>query len=153
MPIFPCQTHYFLKILNNNWDLLFAGFLSTGDEASPGNYALKDQALGLAWVQENIKFFGGDPSRITVSGHSSGAACAHFHMMSPMSQKYFRSGISMSGSALTFWALKPRTDSLRLTREIANKFQCSSESNVKLVECLRNQNPNELVAAQFQLLV
>ena len=39
------------------------GYLSTGDEASSGNYALKDQELVLRWLQKNIEFFGGDKNR------------------------------------------------------------------------------------------
>ena len=34
---------------------------------------LRDTAEAIAWTQENIAEHGGDPSRITVSGHSAGA--------------------------------------------------------------------------------
>ena len=62
------------------------GFLSTGDTIIPGNMGLKDQAMALQWTKENIYDFGGDPNRLTVHGHSSGAACAHLLTLSPLSR-------------------------------------------------------------------
>ncbi|KAH1022391.1 hypothetical protein HUJ04_011804 [Dendroctonus ponderosae] len=41
------------------------GYLSTGDEVIPGNVGSKDQILALQWVKENIRFFGGDPDKVT----------------------------------------------------------------------------------------
>lgn len=61
------------------------GLLSTGDNVIPGNMALKDQTLAMKWTKENIYDFGGDPNRITMHGHSSGAACVHLHTLSPLS--------------------------------------------------------------------
>lgn len=36
------------------------GFMSTGDENMSGNFGLKDQAMALKWVSENIGDFGGE---------------------------------------------------------------------------------------------
>lgn len=41
-----------------------------------------DQIAALHWVQENIAFFGGDHSNVTLVGHGTGAACVHFLMTS-----------------------------------------------------------------------
>lgn len=49
-----------------NYRLGPLGFLSTEDENCPGNFGLKDQAMALKWVHENIKRFGGDPQRYAI---------------------------------------------------------------------------------------
>jgi len=40
---------------------------------SSGNYGLSDVITALQWVQINIGKFGGDPKRVTLLGHQSGA--------------------------------------------------------------------------------
>lgn len=79
------------------------GFLATGDEASPGNYGMKDQVMALNWIQRNIEHFGGDPKRVTLMGQSAGGSAVQWHMMSPLTKGLFSRAVSMSGSALGFW--------------------------------------------------
>ena len=61
------------------------GFCTTEDDVIPGNVGLLDQALALQFIQNNIAAFGGDPDRVTISGHSAGSASVGLHLVSPLS--------------------------------------------------------------------
>lgn len=58
------------------------GFLSTGDASAPGNFGLKDQALALKWVKNNIKFFGGSSDNVTLFGQSAGSVSVNYQVLS-----------------------------------------------------------------------
>ena len=45
-----------------------------------GNYGFWDQRLALEWTHENISYFGGDPSKITVGGYSAGAHSTFYQL-------------------------------------------------------------------------
>lgn len=62
----------------------FPGFLSLDTDDIPGNLGMLDIVLALEWVRDNIKFFGGDASQITVVGQSAGAAAASSLLVSPL---------------------------------------------------------------------
>jgi len=47
---------------------------------------LKDQTMALQWVHDNIQNFGGDPTKVTLTGVSAGGVSVHMHMLSPMSK-------------------------------------------------------------------
>lgn len=70
-----------------------------GDEyADSGNCGLLDQILALKWVQENIKAFGGDPSRVTLMGQSAGAKSAANLLVTPAAKNLFHQAILQSGA-------------------------------------------------------
>ena len=65
-----------------NYRLGPLGFFTLGNEEVPGNQGMWDQYEGLRWVQNNIKSFGGNPSRVTIFGESAGGWSVTNHLAS-----------------------------------------------------------------------
>lgn len=65
---------------------------------SSGNYGLLDQIAALRWVRRNVAAFGGDPSRVTIFGQSSGALDVTCLMTSPLAAGLYHRAISESGA-------------------------------------------------------
>nr|CAD7594782.1 unnamed protein product [Timema genevievae] len=137
-------------LVTSNYRLGALGFLSTGDEVLPGNYALKDQVAVLKWVQQNIAAFGGDPTSVTAAGYSAGAHSVILHMLSPMSQGLFHRAISMSGSVTSNWAIQ--RDPLTLAKRQAALFNCSTDNSSSIYECLMQIDPMRLATSYRGLL-
>jgi len=62
----------------------------------PGNQAFRDQILALKWVQQNIRSFGGDPSRVTVFGESAGATSIRALLSAPSTFGLYQGVIGQS---------------------------------------------------------
>ena len=48
------------------------------------------QFMKNTWIFENVQSFGGDPTRITISGHGFGAMLASYHLFWPSSWPFFK---------------------------------------------------------------
>ncbi|KAF5307860.1 hypothetical protein FQR65_LT06592 [Abscondita terminalis] len=131
-----------------NYRLGIFGFLSTGDTVVPGNAGLKDQALALRWVKNNIQNFGGDPERITVFGESAGGFSAHLHMFSPLTKDIIKGVIAQSGTALNPWGLLPLGHALNRTMFFASILGCTRSSSTKdIVTCFKKLSTAEIMNA------
>ncbi|KAL1513314.1 hypothetical protein ABEB36_002736 [Hypothenemus hampei] len=91
-----------------NYRLGIFGFMSTEDQTVSGNWGLKDQVLALQWVRENIEYFGGNSSRITIFGESAGGASVSYLLQIPQAQGLFDAAIIQSGNSLNLWSLTTR---------------------------------------------
>ncbi|XP_036331506.1 esterase E4-like [Rhagoletis pomonella] len=128
------------------------GFLSSGDEHMTGNFGLKDQNLALKWVQSYISAFGGDPTRVTIFGHSVGGVSVHLHMLSSASKGLFRNAIPISGVGGTQFIApidqKAQTIKFATAAGISNATNMSS---IELVDALRSLEAEQLVLASDAL--
>lgn len=74
------------------------GFLHLGDRTGSGAFGILDQIAALAWVQENIAAFGGDPNRVTVIGQSAGALSVGMLLSAPAARGLFQRAVLESGA-------------------------------------------------------
>src|SRR6266566_410911 len=79
-----------------NYRLGADGFLYLSDGIP--NLGLLDQVAALAWVQENISAFGGDPNNVTIFGESAGGMSASTLLSMPRAKGLFRRVIAQSGA-------------------------------------------------------
>ncbi|HEY6786579.1 MAG TPA: carboxylesterase family protein [Trebonia sp.] len=94
-------------VVTINYRLGALGFLdlpslSSENAAAAGNFGLLDQQAAMKWVQANIANFGGDPSRVTIAGESTGGASVLANMISPTAAGLFHGAIVESGAGTGF---------------------------------------------------
>ncbi|GJQ87337.1 Est-6 [Trypoxylus dichotomus] len=124
-----------------NYRLGVFGFYSTGNFVSNGNFGLKDQALSLKWIQDNIHRFGGNRDSVTITGLSAGGASVHLQYFSPISKGLFHKGFAQSGAALVPWAI--RRDPEVNARVVAEAAGCPWED----IECLKERPAVQILSA------
>jgi len=73
--------------------------LSSESGKGSGNYGLEDMIAGLQWVKNNIAQFGGDPSNVTIFGHSAGGMAVNMLAASPVTKGLFHRVVCMSGGS------------------------------------------------------
>lgn len=123
-----------------NYRIGALGFLKS--QAMVGNYGFSDQRMALQWVNDNIKNFGGDPSRITIGGQSAGAQSVLAHLASPLSQPLFAQAVMESAPiALPFHS---NTTADKVAGVFAKYLGCSAGN----LTCLREPDMATMLKAQ-----
>ncbi|CDW54536.1 carboxylesterase [Trichuris trichiura] len=116
------------------------GFFSTASLEAEGNFGLSDIIEAMKWIKREINAFGGDSSRVTLMGHSSGGSAVSLLTLSPKTENLMEQAIVMSGSALS-----PRAFMNDITPYIllAYRLGCHPLANAfkhnisAVVECMR----------------
>jgi para-nitrobenzyl esterase len=92
-----------LVIVTFNYRVGAFGFLAHPDltaeseHHASGNYGLMDQIAALHWVKDNIRSFGGDPTRVAIAGQSAGAMSVQDLLASSLASGLFHAAIADSG--------------------------------------------------------
>lgn len=106
-----------------------------------GNYGFMDQILALVWTQNNILAFGGDPTRVTIAGQSSGGTSIFALMNAPQAQGLFAAAWSMSASYVFDATLQDAQDTNMIFQQSAGCISGNSETDYK---CLMNLNMTQV---------
>ncbi|RYP93075.1 hypothetical protein DL770_000821 [Monosporascus sp. CRB-9-2] len=155
-------------VVSINYRLGPLGFLALSDLGLTGNYGIMDQKLGLEWVQENIRSFGGDPvsfpvlpkstdmyaslyaddtylkTKVLLFGESAGAVDGFVLATLPEATALMRAAALESGGGRD---LATVADAQVFQKMFLDKLNCSTPD----LACLQAASPTELQAA-FQTM-
>lgn len=130
-----------------NYRLGAFGFAVITDESTGesilGNAGFLDQQLALNFTNDHISDFGGDPSKITISGESAGAMSVGLHLIAPGSRGKFRGAIMDSNPAGYFY--KTVDEAADFGTSFCSDAGCG-DSSCNL-DCMRKANVTNLVKA------
>ncbi|GMS87695.1 hypothetical protein PENTCL1PPCAC_9870 [Pristionchus entomophagus] len=136
------------------------GFLNIApgmNTSATPNTAVWDLLLALQWTRREAHYFGGDPKKITVFGHSAGAQFADVISVSPHFKGLFNGMVMMSGADTAFEAgYKSNSLASWVTATILG---CATDSTDRsdvvaveaVIECMREKTWQEIVAANEEL--
>lgn len=128
-----------------NYRIGATGFLCLHNDYVPCNAGLRDLTLALQWVNDNIEPFGGNPSKIVVSGEGTAGALVGYLTMYQPSQSYIRRAITESGSVLSPWALDRHP--LKTAERLANNIKKQRESGSNINTTIENATLSEIIVA------
>jgi para-nitrobenzyl esterase len=122
--------------------------LTAEDGLSSGNYALMDQIAALAWVQQNIATFGGDPAHVMLFGQSAGSNDTELLLTSPLAKGLF-SVAGMESGAYHSAQLGTLAQAEASDAPIVSLLACGSAADV--LACLRAVPASSIVTNQSSL--
>ncbi|KAL9077265.1 MAG: hypothetical protein Q9157_003456 [Trypethelium eluteriae] len=99
------------------------------------NLGLLDQRLAVEWIRDNIKVFGGDPSKITIWGQSSGAEAVDIYNYAWYKDPIVRGLIMDSGTSFIESGAGPRYSNFSY---VASRAGCgSASSSAQELACMK----------------
>uniref|UniRef100_A0A8R1I1K0 Carboxylic ester hydrolase n=1 Tax=Caenorhabditis japonica TaxID=281687 RepID=A0A8R1I1K0_CAEJA len=147
-----------IVLVTMNYRLGPFGFFSTRDGMARGNWAISDWIEGLNWVQRYIGYFGGDPSKVTIGGQSSGAEAVSVLTMTPLAKSLFKQSIHESGSAFSAAVMSYSEKTRDTSKQLSIKLNCATKESWEsgtdfgsILNCLRGIVYDKIVDADRSL--
>ncbi|RXG41620.1 hypothetical protein VDGE_02233 [Verticillium dahliae] len=119
-------------VVTVNYRLNIFGF--PGIPGQPQNLGLRDQRAAVEWIRDNIKRFGGDPTKITITGQSSGGVAVDYWTYAYRRDPIANGIIAPSGNAFSFPVNAPGVPQ-RNWETVVSAVGCSSAADV--LACMR----------------
>lgn len=107
------------------------------------NLGLLDQRVAIEWTRDNIKSFGGDPTRIILAGQSAGSESIALYSYSFANDPIASGFIELSGQPGT----SGQDDGSSWARVIEETGCVNQSSPLTELECLKNLPPREIKRA------
>jgi carboxylesterase type B len=134
-----------MVVVDVGYRLNLDGFLSVDamvDESptkTSGMFGLYDMLESLKWVQRNVAAFGGNPSKVTIWGQSSGGTAVMALLGSPLATGLFHGAMSLSGSP----NISMSADVQRKQHQhIVDFAGCNPGNSSDVMHCLRSESTN-----------
>lgn len=125
-----------------NYRINIFGF--PGFPGKPQNAGLRDQRAAVEWLHDNIHAFGGDASKITITGQSSGGVSVDYWTYAYQERPLINGVIATSGNAFSF-PVQPKGTPLESFTQVAKTLGCCSKKNV--YECVKQADWRQVEAA------
>ncbi|CAH1637899.1 unnamed protein product [Spodoptera littoralis] len=135
-------------VVSINYRLGAYGFMCLDIPEVPGNQGLKDQALALRWINENIEAFGGDAGQITIFGESAGGMSVNLHLLSSY-ETLFQRAIIQSGPASSPWLIMDSNKTVPM--KLAEALDFKTEDTLEALEYLATVDVHTLVKLAHDL--
>lgn len=108
-----------------------------------GDLGLRDQIQALAFVHDDITYFGGDPNRVLVFGQSGGGASVEMLAASPATRGQFWAAAMQSGAGGDYPV--PLAQAQAYDAPLITQLGCSGASDVP--QCMLGASTSAVVAA------
>ncbi|WP_427918776.1 carboxylesterase/lipase family protein [Streptomyces sp. cg40] len=142
-----------LVVVTLNYRTGVLGFLATPElsaespHRASGNIGLLDIITALHWVRDTIGAFGGDPTRVTIAGQSSGAACVLDLVYSPLARGLFHGAIAESA------ALYPKDPSISTLAPSHRTLEHAESDGRAFAKARGAETPAQLRALPLRTLI